>query len=142
MIDFIKNALEKSRRFNLLEIMIFKFYLISVSIIFSIWFPIIISLNLYFYLLLFLILDILTIFLLIKKQWNFVKKIFSWKKWYKIFKNYSMFDFWLFKITVASFWLLLVKLFPVFLSFHIWIYLTIFWFWAGYFICKAFNKEK
>jgi ABC-type microcin C transport system permease subunit YejB len=71
--------------------------------------------------------------LLIKKEWNFLKKIFSWKKWYKIFQKFWVVDFGFFKLTLASFWLLIAKIFPVLLTLHLWYYIVIFGFGAWYF---------
>ena len=137
MCKIIKNALNTSRNLNILEITIFKFYLVSFVLILSILFPIILSSSIYFYIILFVVLDLLSIVFLVKKEWNFLKKIFT-EKWYRAFKNYWVLDFALFKLTLASFWLLLAKVFPVFLEVHIWIYLTIVGFWIWYFLAKNF----
>jgi hypothetical protein len=138
----MQNAMDKSRKFNLWEISLFKIYIISVTLLFSIRFPIILSSSIYYYLILFIILDIFSLSVLIKKEWNFLKKIFGWEKNYKVFKNYWMFDFWLFKVTMVSFWLLLAKAFPVILTLNIWVYIIIFLVGAWYFINVVFMNKN
>gem|GEM_PF-3729210 len=68
MCKIIKNALNTSRNLNILEITIFKFYLVSFVLILSILFPIILSSSIYFYIILFVVLDLLSIVFLVKKE--------------------------------------------------------------------------
>lgn len=139
MRNIITNGIEIWRNFNLFEIVIFKLYLITITFVLAILFPVLLSLNVYIYLIAFVILDALVIFILVKKEWNYVKKVFT-EKWYKAMKKFSMFDFALFKITLVSFTLLIAKVFPELLSVNIWIYLVIFWFGAWYFTSKICKK--
>ena len=141
MTHFIKRAMNLSRGFSLWEISFFKVYLLAFSLIIATLFPIILSLSVYFYLILFIVLDVLAVFSLVKREGNFLKKVFSWKKGYKIFKNYGIFDFWVFKTMVFSFWLLVAKVFPILLEVHLGFYTLIVWFWMGYFLA-SFLKQK
>lgn len=141
MCKFIKKAMDISRNLNLYEIAYFKIYMVTVSILISIWFPIVLSLNLYFYILLFIVLDIFSIYFLIQKEWNFLKKILKLGNSYKIFKNYWIFDLGLFKTTLVSFGLLISKIFPILLTVNTWIYLAIFWFWAWYFMSNIYVSK-
>lgn len=140
MCKILKDVLEKSQNMRLCEITLFKLYIVAVSILIAIWFPVILSSSLAFYIILFVVFDALSIYYLILKEWNFLKKILKEKKHYRIFKHYWFMDFTLLKITIFTFWLLIAKIFPVLLTLNTWIYLTIFWFWAWYFTSLLFKK--
>ena len=66
-----------AQNFNVWEISFFKFYLVIVTFILSIWFPILLTANLWVYIVVFIILLILIFSILIKQQGNFYKKFFT-----------------------------------------------------------------
>lgn len=143
MQKFLKNWIKVSKNMNLYEISYFKIYLICVSLFIATIFPIVLSLNIFFYLFLFIVFDIVTLILLIKKEWNFLKKIFWWKhKNYKVLKHFWITEFWFFKATMFSFWLLIAKVFPIFTQIHIWIYIIIIWLWIWYFVSSSINYKN
>lgn len=139
MKNFYKKSMKVWRNLNLVEVSFYKIYLISVSIIIAMLFPIVLAQGILFYLITFIILDILSLIILFNREWNFLKKVFKKKK-YKVFRKYWTFDFAIFKITLIFFWLLLVKLLPVLLTINIWIYTFIVWVWIWYYVSKLLKK--
>lgn len=80
-----------------------KIYVVIVSILIAILFPVILTSSVYFYIALFIVSTSISIIFLVKKEENFLKKILREKFKYKIFRKYSFYDFAIFKITLASF---------------------------------------
>ena len=131
----MSKPMKVGQNLNVWEISFFKLYLVTVTFILSIWFPVLLTGDLWLYIVTSVILLILTFSFLIKQQGNFYKTIFSEWFWIKIFKKASIYNIGIFKLTMMSFALLMAKLFPVLLTAHIAWYIAI----ACVFIWYYFN---
>ncbi len=122
---FIDKSMKVAQNFNVWEISFFKLYLVVVTFILSILFPILLTANLWVYVIATVILTIITFKIMIKQQGNFYKTAFTKWFWVHIFKKMWMFDISIFKLTMVSFGFLLAKLFPVLLTAHIAWYIAV-----------------
>ena len=141
--SFISRSIKMAQKLNVLEISFFKFYLVSVTLLLAIWFPVLLSADISVYIVLFVLSMIYTFTVLIKQQWNFYAKMFKKWIWYHAFKKMSMFDISIFKLTMSIFALLLAKLFPVLLTIDIawltligWLFL-----WYYFHLLYSFNEK-
>lgn len=140
--SFISKSMNIAQNFNVWEISFFKFYLVAVTLLLSIWFPVLLTADLWIYITISVILLILTFSVMIQQQGNFYKKIFKKWFWCHIFKKMSMFDISIFKLTMVSFWLLLAKLFPIVLTVHIARYIIIAGLFIWYYFYPIFHTKK
>ncbi len=138
---FISKSMKVAQNLNVWEISFFKLYLVAVTFILSIWFPIILTANLWLYIILSVILLILTFGIMIKQQGNFYKTIFTKWFWVHIFEKMGIFDIGIFKLTMVSFALLLAKLFPVLLTAHIAWYIAIACLFIWYYFHSIFYSK-
>jgi len=74
---FIEKSMKVAQKMNVLEISFFKLYLIVVTFILTIWFPVLLTADLWLYITTTAILMILTFMSMIQKQGNFYKTIFK-----------------------------------------------------------------
>lgn len=130
----ISRSLKVAQGLNVWEISFFKLYLVVVTFILSIWFPVLLSLDLVIYIVSFVVIVGFALYLMLWKQWNFYKKIFTKWFWIHIFDKMWMFDIAVFKITMVIAWLLLAKLFPILLTAHIAWYIAIACLFIGYYM--------
>jgi len=116
---FINKSMKVAQNFNIWEISFFKLYLIVVTFILSILFPILLTAELWIYITIAIILWILIFSIMIKQQGNFYKTAFTKWFWVHIFEKMWIVDIGIFKLSMVSIGLLLAKLFPVLLTVHI-----------------------
>jgi|GEM_PF-1127139 hypothetical protein len=74
---FIDKSMKVAQNFNVWEISFFKLYLVVVTFILSILFPILLTANLWVYVIATVILTIITFKIMIKQQGNFYKTAFT-----------------------------------------------------------------
>ena len=122
---FINKSIKMAQNLNVWEISFFKLYLVAVTFILSIWFPIILTASVWLYIIVFVVLLLLSFGIMIKQQGNFYKTIFTKWFWVHIFEKMWIFDIGIFKLTIVSAGLLLAKLFPVLLTADIARYIAI-----------------
>lgn len=141
MNNIVNNAVKTAQNLTVWEIGLLKIYLVSATFLLSIWFPFLLSANIAFYVIIALISWIYIMMIIMSKEWNFYKKVFT--KWFniKIFKKLNLCEFTVFKISMASISLLIAKLFPVLLTAHVGWYIWITAIWAWYFSNMFFYKK-
>lgn len=133
---FISKSMKVARNLNVWEISFFKLYLVTAAFILAIWFPILLTADLWIYIVASVILLTFTFSSLIQQQGNFYKTMFTQWFWVHIFEKSSILDISIFKLTMVSVALLVAKLFPILLTAHIAWYIAI----ACLFIWYYFNS--
>lgn len=139
--NITKKSMKVARNYNVWDIAIFELYLLAVSFLLAILFPVLLEANVRAYVVIAVVLTTYTIHSLWKKEGNFYKDaVFKdWSK--KIFKKQTMTDLAIFKLTVLSVGLLLVKVFPVLLTVHLAWYVGVFGFGLGHFFTKLCSTK-
>ncbi len=142
-IDLQERWIGVAHKFNILEIGLFESYLMVAGFLIAVIFPSILSLNIFVYLIIFLLWIAFVLKEYITKNKN-IEKRWKMKGWHvHLLRDFSYLDFAIYKTTIVVFGILLVKIFPALLNmeFVVW-YTLIFGIGLGYFIAKIFNKEK
>ncbi len=141
--DLQERWMDVGHKFNILEIALFETYLMVAGFLIAVIFPSILNLNVFVYLIIFLLWIAFILKEYISKNKN-IEKRWKMKGWHvHLLRDFSYLDFAIYKLTIVVFGILLIKIFPVLLSieFVVW-YTLIFGIGFGYFIAKIFNKEK
>jgi hypothetical protein len=138
---FIRKSLKVAQKFNVWEISFFKFYLVTVAFILSIWFPVLLTANLWVYIIAAFVLLALIFKIMIAQQGNFYKKMFALWFWVHLFKKMDMVDMSIFKLTMVSIGFLIAKLFPVLLSAHIAWYIAVACLFIWYYFHWVFSRK-
>ena len=137
----INKFIKLVQNFNVWEIIFFKFYIVVATLILSIWFPVLLTAELRVYITIFVLLLIINFIIMMNQQGNFYSTIFTKWFWVHIFEKMGAFDITIFKTTMFFSWLLLAKLFPVFLTVHIARYIFILWLFIWYYFYPIFHDD-
>ncbi len=124
-------------KFKMVDIQIFKFYLLFVGLLLAKLIPDILELNVWWYVIVSVIAIVYFLTILFKKG---EKKVWFMKLWLDRFHKLSFWQVGIYKLTVVVFALMLVKLFPGLMSINIAWYAVWFWFGAGYFVKMIWVK--
>lgn len=135
--SIITNAMKSITKFKMIDVIIFKFYLLLVGFFLANLIPWVLSLNVLWYAII-SILAIIYFLILFFKKWE--KKVWFFKLGLDRFQKFSMFQVWLYKVTIVIFALLLAKTFPELMNIDVAWYAAWVWFGAGYFIKMIWVK--
>ncbi|MCP4522646.1 MAG: hypothetical protein GY828_00340 [Candidatus Gracilibacteria bacterium] len=126
---------------NTWEIVLFKIYILSFSLLFAQIFPRFLSADILVYGVAFVILYAMTMIRIVDKQGDIVKKVL--KKGMKtcIFNKLDVLDVTLIKVTIFMSGLLLIHFVPYLLLVHSGIYIFLFGLLMGYFL-QSYSKIK
>lgn len=133
--------MEMGQNFSIGDIAVTKAYLLAVSALLAIIFPVILAANVRVYVALFVVFYLYTMNITMKKEGNYIKKLLKGDWSMKLFKKYSMMDMAAFKLTMVLAGLLIIKLFPVVLTINIAWFIGVFAFGLGYFVAKLCSNK-
>jgi len=138
--NIINNSMENVHKLNLIEVGILKIYLLCVSFLIAIWFPLVLSVHIAIYIIIAAVLYILLMRKFLTKNKNLIKRISI--KWFNVhvLKKFSMLDMSLFKILILVIWFIIAWIFPAILTINIAWFTWLAGLWAGHFIGVFFKK--
>lgn len=132
--NIVKKSMDACHQFNLVDISIYKLYLLSFSFLLVILIPNLMSIGVVIYLTFFVVSTVLFYTSFFSKEKKLIKHLS--RKWlsFHMFRKLDMLDVTFFKLAVIFAWLSLASLFPVLTTASLFWYVWVFTFWAWYFV--------
>jgi len=135
--SLIATSMKSLSKFKIIDVQIFKFYLLFVGLLLAKLVPWVLALNVWWYVIV-SVLAIVYFLTILFKKWE--KKVWFVKLWLSRFHKFNMLQISIYKVTTIVFALMLVKLFPCLLDVNIAWYAAGFAFGAGYFVKTIWVK--
>lgn len=135
----ITNAMKSMKKFRLIDVQIFKFYLLFCGLFLAKLIPGILALNMWWYVLIPALATVYFLTILFKKN---SKKVDFIKLWLDRFRNFNMWQITIYKISIVVFGLMLAKVFPELIWANIVLYAIVVWFGVWYFVKMVFVDKN